>query len=315
LGQLLVLLKYVKSKLLEVTAVVSEKDFFELEDQDPSHSGTDLVATHERRSATIRCSSVDNFQGEEADIVVGSIVRSNKHGSIGFLKEEQRVNVFLSRARIGMFLVGNSECLRHSKAGHAVWSPILEMLAADGNLRFGLPTTCQLHPDDEPIELRTPEDFRSYRPNGGCNRPCDYRMPCGHTCPKTCHPIDRRHEDAQRLCVEPCRRFPSDCRSSHACLKLCNEECGRCEASVGQVDLMCGHKKIAKCYEIGSEEALSALASRCLETVNHTFADCEHSATTACSNARSSKPKCPVLCGKACACGHLCKRMYVTLTE
>lgn len=64
----------------------------------------------------MRVSTVDNFQGEEARIVIASLVRSNAAGKIGFLGEPQRVNVLLSRARDALILVGNPHCLCGSKA-------------------------------------------------------------------------------------------------------------------------------------------------------------------------------------------------------
>jgi AAA domain len=310
LGQLLLLLQQVKSRLQEVTAAVSDNDLKELEEEVSENERANFATTSEQTVKTVRCSSVDNFQGEEADIVIISLVRSNDRGIVGFLKEEQRVNVLLSRARFGMFIVGNSECLTQLNAGSAVWGPILNILSAAGQVRSGLPTFCQLHPDDDPIELRTPQDFRLYRPNGGCSRPCDFRMPCGHPCPKMCHPIDRDHIDAQRLCVEPCRRFPPGCKLHHPCPKMCKEKCGSCETRVGPVDLLCGHTSMhAHCFEVGSEAALKLFSSRCREEVHHTFAGCLHSVRTACSNARSSAPKCPSDCGKNSQCGHLCRKM------
>ena len=49
-----------------------------------------------RKSSTmpaIRVATIDNYQGEEAKIVLVSLVRSNVSGNIGFLKEPERVNV------------------------------------------------------------------------------------------------------------------------------------------------------------------------------------------------------------------------------
>jgi AAA domain len=304
----LLLLQHVKSRLQEVTAAVSDNDLKEVSEND----GADLAtaACSEQTVKTVRCSSVDNFQGEEADIIIVSLVRSNARGVIGFLKEEQRVNVLLSRARSGMFIVGNTECLTKSNAGSAVWGPILNLLSVAGQVRPGLPTLCQLHPDDDPIELRTPEDFRLHRPNGGCSRQCDFRMPCGHPCPKMCHPVDRLHIEAQRMCVAPCRRFPLGCKLNHPCQKMCKEECGSCETRVGPVDLLCGHSSHeARCFEVGSEDALKLFSSRCREEVVHTFAGCMHSDRTTCSNARSSAPQCQSFCGKAAKCGHSCRKM------
>ena len=45
--------------------------------------------------------------GEEAKVIVISLVRSNKEGKAGFLNTSNRINVLLSRAMHGMVLVGN----------------------------------------------------------------------------------------------------------------------------------------------------------------------------------------------------------------
>ncbi|PKK55543.1 hypothetical protein RhiirC2_802117 [Rhizophagus irregularis] len=57
--------------------------------------------------------TVDNFQGEEAKIVIISLVRncSGKYSSIGFLKSKNKSNVLLSRAKEGMYLIGNSKLM------------------------------------------------------------------------------------------------------------------------------------------------------------------------------------------------------------
>ena len=47
----------------------------------------------------------------ENEIIILSLVRSNKENKIGFLKIPNRVNVALSRAKKGMYIFGNSHCL------------------------------------------------------------------------------------------------------------------------------------------------------------------------------------------------------------
>lgn len=42
---------------------------------------------------------MDNYQGEESDIVIGSFVRSNNAGQMGFVGDPNRLNVAISRAR------------------------------------------------------------------------------------------------------------------------------------------------------------------------------------------------------------------------
>lgn len=59
----------------------------------------------------IEIDTVDAFQGRETDTVIYSIVRSNKYGDIGFLSDQRRLNVSLSRARELLLIIGDSECV------------------------------------------------------------------------------------------------------------------------------------------------------------------------------------------------------------
>lgn len=64
------------------------------------------------QALAIECNTVDAFQGREADIVIYSVTRSNKHGEIGFLRDEARLNVALSRGRVGLLIVGDHQFCR-----------------------------------------------------------------------------------------------------------------------------------------------------------------------------------------------------------
>ncbi|XP_015376357.1 PREDICTED: NFX1-type zinc finger-containing protein 1-like, partial [Diuraphis noxia] len=69
----------------------------------------------------IRVSSVDAYQGEENEIVLLSLVRSNNNNSIGFLKTNNRVCVALSRARLGFYIAGDLKLLaRASKLWNSI---------------------------------------------------------------------------------------------------------------------------------------------------------------------------------------------------
>ncbi|KAM3389468.1 hypothetical protein ACQJBY_011549 [Aegilops geniculata] len=63
----------------------------------------------------VRVKSTDGFQGEEDDIIILSTVRSNERGVVGFLADNRRTNVALTRARHCLWIVGNAHTL--SKSG------------------------------------------------------------------------------------------------------------------------------------------------------------------------------------------------------
>ena len=66
-----------------------------------------------RRQITV--GTVDGFQGQERDVVVISLVRSNMEGSIGFLRDLRRMNVAMTRARMKLIIIGNAETLSHHR--------------------------------------------------------------------------------------------------------------------------------------------------------------------------------------------------------
>jgi len=86
----------------------------------------DLIREYEKTLfCEVEVNSVDSFQGREKDLVIFSTVRSQYEGieealvqSIGFLRDKRRMNVGLSRARIGLVIVGDIERLRKAKQGH-----------------------------------------------------------------------------------------------------------------------------------------------------------------------------------------------------
>eukprot|EP00929_Paragymnodinium_shiwhaense_P078059 TRINITY_DN40385_c0_g1_i2.p1 TRINITY_DN40385_c0_g1~~TRINITY_DN40385_c0_g1_i2.p1 ORF type:complete len:204 (+),score=34.95 TRINITY_DN40385_c0_g1_i2:105-716(+) len=67
----------------------------------------------------VRVSTIDGFQGGECDLVVFSAVRSNLKGELGFLKDDRRANVMLTRARRGLVVVADGSTFEESP--DSVW--------------------------------------------------------------------------------------------------------------------------------------------------------------------------------------------------
>lgn len=63
----------------------------------------------------ISVNTVDGFQGQERDIILISLVRSNEQGQIGFLSDLRRMNVAMTRARMKLIIFGNKETLSRSR--------------------------------------------------------------------------------------------------------------------------------------------------------------------------------------------------------
>jgi len=68
---------------------------------------------------TVEVNTVDAFQGREKDIIVFNCVRSNDiasmTGSLGFLLDERRLNVAITRPKHFLFVVGNSKTLSRAE--------------------------------------------------------------------------------------------------------------------------------------------------------------------------------------------------------
>jgi hypothetical protein len=118
----------------------------------------------------IRLSTIDNYQGEESDIVVVSLTRSNEEGDIGFMCAPERLNVLVSRARNALIMIGNAETFMNAKKGRDEWTRLFGNLKGKGWVYDGFPLRCEKHPA-ACVVARTVDDFDKYCPDGGCDKP------------------------------------------------------------------------------------------------------------------------------------------------
>ncbi|ORY69045.1 uncharacterized protein BCR38DRAFT_455826 [Pseudomassariella vexata] len=255
------------------------------------------VSTKTTLLKSIRLATVDNFQGEEAKVVVISLVRSNKQNKCGFLSTSNRINVLLSRAQHGMYLIGNSNTYRHVN----MWAKVLDILVQTGNFGDKLELQCPRHPDT-PILVSDPDHFLQFSPEGGCNLPCDRRLPCGHSCISRCH-HNTLHKAVK--CLEPCPRPKKGC--DHPCRRDCGEPClPKCVEKLRglNITLSCGHKvSSALCWQAQNPSTIA-----CQEKVQKTVPGCDHTLTVTCPTDVSVDAfKCGEICGEPQRCGHSCR--------
>ncbi|KAK0211877.1 hypothetical protein IW262DRAFT_1280087 [Armillaria fumosa] len=286
LGQLRELKSALKS--LKVAVSVDERDQDQL-----ARAGMDDEGYVEEVSVSnhVRLGTVDIFQGEEAKIVVVSLVRNSgtfdSENSIGFLKSANRINVALSRAQHGLYILGNASNL----CQNPTWKTLIDEMEQRDQIGFGFPAICPRHPEQRHV-ITEPGQLSDVAPKGGCCLPCDYRMDCGHNCPSMCHLDLDKHQSMQ--CDMPCLRTP--CPHMHPCLKRCSDECSPCGFPLNNVELPCGHKASILCYQM---ENLSSVF--CREEVIKQLPLCGHEATVCCSDDLRSH-KCLEACGGTMSC-------------
>lgn len=137
--------------------------------------------------------TVDSYQGEENDIVLLSLVRSNKHHAIGFLSSDNRACVALSRAKRGFYLFGNAQLLACQSG---TWAAVVDIMqknkskakvmtvGQERRIGYMFPLVCSNH--GRKTWIAEPHDFNLLQ--GGCGNNCTEDLHCGHKCPYRCHP-------------------------------------------------------------------------------------------------------------------------------
>ncbi|KAF3130126.1 hypothetical protein TWF594_010522 [Orbilia oligospora] len=170
-----------------------------LDDEEDQKSTDPTLQTVIRKASlatAVRIATIDNFQGEEADVVIISLVRSNNERQCGFLKTSNRINVLLSRAKWGMYIIGDA----NTAGSVPMWQNVISQMNLNNCLGDAFELECDRHKETS-IRAASKEDFITYAPEGGCNLKCESRLECGHACPSKCHST-ALHKLAP--CSQPC---------------------------------------------------------------------------------------------------------------
>ena len=75
----------------------------------------------------ISVNTVDGFQGQERDVIVISLVRSNDEGQIGFLRDLRRMNVAITRARMKLIILGDKQTMTRHPFYRQLWQYIEQL--------------------------------------------------------------------------------------------------------------------------------------------------------------------------------------------
>ncbi|KAG0088484.1 hypothetical protein BGZ92_006112 [Podila epicladia] len=185
LGQLSKLREALRSKYVLVISGSDQEqlDQAELEEGDENQEsvhvqgGPAIKVNNDSTQTQLTLGTVGNWKGEEAKIVIVSLVRNKEYndsstsGRIGFLKSPNLTNVLLSRAQHGMCIIGNADLMERETSG--IWPSVIKELRDHNRIGSGLPLVCHL----EDIEHRLIK----------CYRLCDRLLPdCLHACQRQC---------------------------------------------------------------------------------------------------------------------------------
>ena len=262
-------------------------------------------------SALLSVVTIDEFQGDENEIIICSLVRScsESHApgggrqTIGYLKVRNRLVVAASRAKRALVFVGNAawlvartkELTKRSDPLLARWDCLIEHMDEQGLVGSELPLRCPRHPQAAPLMLKAAA--KSHVPR--CPLPCASMMDCGlHPCTlRQCHPV-RGFEEAHS--AAGCKAIVDFWCAAHGHAnnrKCCNPE-PPCEHDVPFQFMRCKHIHVRKC-------CIPESAVECQKIVPMRFSKCGHEGTRRCIHSEESQ-KCTKPCQRKLACGHPC---------
>ncbi|NXA71550.1 SMBP2 protein, partial [Thryothorus ludovicianus] len=115
----------------------------------PYNLQVDMLRQHlSHNHPELEIKSVDGFQGREKEAVILSFVRSNRKGEVGFLAEERRINVAVTRARRQVAVV----CDSHTVGSRPFLRRLLDHLSQHGLVRSAFEYLDDLVPQNYPGE-------------------------------------------------------------------------------------------------------------------------------------------------------------------
>ncbi|CAD8059690.1 unnamed protein product [Paramecium primaurelia] len=235
--------------------------------------------------------TVDNYQGEENDIVIISLVRNNQNNKLGYIQIENRINVALSRARLGLYVFGNFDFIYKASINGSLWQKIIQLAKIKNYLNDYINTKCIPHGNLQKIKY--PEDWKKIKPFF-CNKKClKMYSNCNHLCNLDCHISDFHSEES---CPFQCDRVM---QCGHKCKLLCKDKC-QCKEII-DLQLSCEHQIKTIC-------GTNPQTQKCLKEVQIQYPKCLHIKKFICYQ-RDKYIYCQQKCERILNCGHTCNKI------
>ena len=248
---------------------------------------------------SVQVQTIDMFQGDENKYIIVSLVRSNSDNKIGFLNEMNRRCVAQSRAKCGMYFVGDANTL--VQARNSCWRVPIHQMKDQGCVGNRIPLQCPKHKElsrCQAVDAKTVTAIVDH-PTSLCKQKCGDQFPCnilGHVCKKPCFP---KHSHSKCL-IRVKDRF-SECY--HPVTRECHQKISdlRCQVEVTVV-LQCGHEKLRECY-------IKTSYVRCNVMVDVILPQCGHQTKIECHK-KIENVSCSQPCQKTNTCGkHKCSQV------
>ena len=230
--------------------------------------------------------TIDNYQGDENDFVIISLVRSNDKKKIGFLKLLNRRCVAQSRSRCGLYFIGNLLMYDEKES----WAAMLIKMREKCMVASSITLVCQKHPQS----LKSVCSAKELNSKGLCRVECATKQTCGHVCRKPCQPF-HEHDECVEKCANQCEKCHSPCKK--VCMPVHSHD--GCNTLI-DLQLPCLHTVQAPCR--------TSHMVVCVEDVQFIAKKCGHVLTRKCCESEDD-----VKCRKPCqkrymSCRHFCKR-------
>ena len=251
----------------------------------------------------VQVQTIDTYQGDENKYIIISLVRSNEENKIGFLKSMNRRCVAQSRAKCGMYFLGNPKTL--CGAENSCWLELISSMTKEDCVSNKFPLQCIKHKTST-YKVVNSNDIQKVINNPAllCKLPCGdtYMHPyCGeHPCRKPCHPkhdhmdCPEMVDDHFPICGHYVKRRCSKSLSSLLCM---SEE---------SVDLPCGHRHNKKCHQNISDIVCRVLVTTILQKCKHKVEKpCYRKVELICCKQECKKMNscgihhCKMICGKS----------------